>query len=148
MKCWLHSGLRPEEEEGVEWRIQFEGLSAECILVVAARVVHCSASSVLQSWPVLTACTLALLQRPGPMYRRAGLCRLAWHLYPACSECSQPLLACSFVCPGPAPLSPLPAGGPVCPVCPAPATADSLQFRPETAAAGTRATGLLQALGG
>ena len=38
MKCWLHSGLRPEEEEeGVEGRIQFEGLSAECILVVAAR---------------------------------------------------------------------------------------------------------------
>ena len=29
-----------------------------------------------------------------------------------------------------------------------PATADSLQFRPETAAAGDRATGLLQALGG
>ena len=126
---------------GVEWWIQFEGLSAECILVVAVAgectAVHpacCRAGQRSLHAPWL------LQARPGrKMYRRAGLCwlafisRLQWlqSLLP-----SSPAVLCVL-----APLPRLAAA-----LCPA--TADSLQFRPETAAAGSRATGLLQALGG
>ena len=70
-------GQRAEGESNLK------DLSAECILVAALVSALQCMQWAAQSWPVLTACTLARLQWSGQMYRQSGLC--AWHLYPACS---------------------------------------------------------------
>ena len=93
MKCWLHSRLRPEqeeEEEGVEW--SGESNLKDCQLSVFW----------LWRWPVSAlqciqrAAELASAHcmhlgccRPGPGARCTdGPACAGWHLYPACSDCS------------------------------------------------------------
>ena len=85
----------------MERRIQFEGLSAECILVVGSPVsgectaVHCCRAG--------QCCMHLGLQ--GPVVETGRLCG-AWHLYPACSDCSQPSSPAVLSVLAPLPVSP------------------------------------------